>query len=303
MKGLELARLSFEQVGLPVLEREVPQLMPRMAVGLAGEGSECFGFDDEFSRDHDWGAGFCIWLEEEDYLRYGAELRRVYEKLDWAGAGLPVRREQPQGAGRVGVISIQRWYQRYTACPEGPEELWQWRRVPEDFLATATNGQVFRDPMGKFSAIRDRLLEFYPEDLRLKKMAARAAAMAKSGQYNYPRCVSRGEQVAARLALADFTRAAMSMAYLLERRYMPYYKWAHRGMEGLTLLPGMRGKLERLEGVGGQDLIEEICRDVSGELVRQGLWDGKNEFLLDGCPQLMARIADPELRDSHVMEE
>ena len=303
MKGLELARVSFERVGLPVLEREVPHLLPRMAFGLAGEGSECFGFDDALSGDHDWGAGFCIWLEEEDYLQFGEEIQRIYDRLDWAGAGLPVRREQPQGVGRVGAISIQRWYQRYTACPEGPEELWQWRRVPEDFLATATNGQVFRDPVGKFTAIRTRLLEFYPEDLRLKKMAARAAAMAKSGQYNYPRCVSRGEQVAARLALADFTKAAMSMAYLLERRYMPYYKWAHRGMEDLNLLPGRSEKRERRDGPLGQGLVEEICRDVSAELVRQGLWDGRNEFLLDGCPQLMARIKDPELRESHVMED
>lgn len=35
---------------------------------------------------------------------------------------------------------------RYTGMAERPETLTQWRRVPEAFLATATNGEVFQDP-------------------------------------------------------------------------------------------------------------------------------------------------------------
>lgn len=57
MKGLELCRLYYEEVGAPELKARFPELMSRAAVGLSGQGSDCLGFDDEFSRDHDYGPG------------------------------------------------------------------------------------------------------------------------------------------------------------------------------------------------------------------------------------------------------
>ena len=50
MQGLELAKRYYEEVGRPMLERDFPELLPRLAAGLVGEGSECLGFDDGFRR-------------------------------------------------------------------------------------------------------------------------------------------------------------------------------------------------------------------------------------------------------------
>ena len=50
-----------------MIERNFPKLVGRYAAGMVGEGSGCFGFDDEISRDHDFGPGFCIWLTDDDY--------------------------------------------------------------------------------------------------------------------------------------------------------------------------------------------------------------------------------------------
>ena len=52
MNGLELSRAFYETYGLPMLRTQFPELLPLLAVGLIGSGSECFGFDDEVSRDH-----------------------------------------------------------------------------------------------------------------------------------------------------------------------------------------------------------------------------------------------------------
>ena len=305
MKGLELSRLYYEQIGRPALEDRFPELLPQMAMGLAGEGSECFGFDDELSRDHDWGPGFCIWLDRPDYEEFGAQVQAVYDALPGEWAGFPPRQTTPEGRGRVGVLCIQDWYARYTGLPDGPRTLEEWRRVPEAFLATATNGVVFSDPLGLFTAARRRLLEGYPEDLRLKKLAARAAVMAQAGQYNYPRCVRRGETVAAGLALAEFSRATMPMAYLLNRRYAPFYKWMHRGLRDLPKLPRLHDQMEALfrAGNGAEELIEGICLNAAAELRRQDLSQSPDNFMLAHSTELMARIQDPELRKTHIMED
>ena len=68
MNGLELSRAFYDQHGLPMLERDFPELLPFLAIGLFGSGSECLGFDDAVSEDHDFEPGFCILLPEEDVV-------------------------------------------------------------------------------------------------------------------------------------------------------------------------------------------------------------------------------------------
>lgn len=307
MKGLELSRAYFQQVGRPALERHVPELLPRMAVGLAGEGSECFGFDDALSRDHDWGPSFCIWLQEEDFAQYGAQVQRVYDALPGDFAGFSARKNGENSRGRVGCLCAQDWYRRYTGSSVGPENLTHWRRIPEAFLATATNGEVFYDPSGSFTAVRERLLDYYPGDVRLKKIVARAARMAQAGQYNYPRCIKRGDTVAAQLALSEFMQAAMSLVYLLNRRYAPFYKWMYRGMRDLPKLTRVGEQLAELStitpGQEAVELVEGICLLSAAELRRQGLTERTDSFLLALCPDMMEHIHDPQLRQTHIMED
>ncbi len=67
MKGLELSRAYYEEYGKPMIDTQLAQYKPYLAAGLVGEGSECLGFDDELSTDHDFGPAFCLWVPEELY--------------------------------------------------------------------------------------------------------------------------------------------------------------------------------------------------------------------------------------------
>ena len=178
-------------------------------------------------------------------------------------------------------------------------------RIPEAFLATAANGRVFYDEYGRFTAIRNRIKSYYPEDVRIKKITARAAVMSQSGQYNYPRCIRRGETVAAYLALAEFIKAAISMTYLLNRKYAPFYKWMYRGMEDFTILPRIKSQILALgsgSSENAQETIEGICINIAAELRRQHLSENHSAFLLDHCSEMTERISDPAIKQMHIME-
>ncbi len=307
MKGLELCRQYYNEVGAPALKSGFPELMARAAVGLAGQGSDCLGFDDEFSRDHDFGPGFLVWLTDEDFEKYGAELQAAYDALPREFRGY-TRKPTHTGSQRVGVMRTTDFYNYYIGCTV-PESLMKWVRIQEHFLATCTSGEVFEDGLGEFTAIRNALLPCYPEDVRLKKLAARAATMAQSGQYNYFRMMRRGDVFGARLALAEFLNASLSMLYLLNFRYEPFYKWQFAGAEGLVAmaeaLPYLKdiaaSSTRRDERAIAND-IEAACAVAISELRLQGLTEAEGDYLEPHAYSIMAHIEDETVRNLHVME-
>lgn len=81
VSGLKLARAFWTQMGKPMIAAKYPQHAGRIAAGLVGHGSECYGFDDTYSQDHDFGPRFCLWLTDEDYAAIGEQLEADYEAL------------------------------------------------------------------------------------------------------------------------------------------------------------------------------------------------------------------------------
>ena len=47
MTGLEIARGYCEEFGKPMLENEFADILPLLAAGFVGSGSEHYGYDDE----------------------------------------------------------------------------------------------------------------------------------------------------------------------------------------------------------------------------------------------------------------
>lgn len=302
--GMAMARDLYQQKGKSMLLSRFPEYEKYMAVGLVGEGSECFGFDDEYSRDHDFQPGFCIWLPEEIHQKIGASLQDAYGQLE-GEAQIPGSLVTGTGNGRRGVFSTSEFYRRYIGTPGVPKDNVEWLMASETGLATATNGEIFTDHYGEFTTIRKQLLEFYPEDVFLKKLTARLAGMSQSGQYNYLRSMKRGDSAAACMAASEFIKAAAGAFYLLRKTYMPFYKWMFRGMESLEGGREMAFMLARLARIPDDperaeeksQRIEEICILIREELNRMGLSGSRENFLVAHGEALMSKIQDPRIRN------
>ena len=310
MKGLEISKAYFEEFGLPMLEEQFPDVLPLIAAGLFGSGSECLGYDDDVSFDHDMEPGFCIFLPGEDKVdrRTAFLLERAYAKLPREYGGLRRSLMSPVGGARHGVFRTGEFFAEKTGSSDGILTNGQWLSLPEQALLECTNGVIFTDHYGEVSLIRQRLA-FYPEDIFKKKLAGQLLLMAQSGQYNYARCLKHGENAAAQLAVNEFVKSTISAIFLLNRRYQPYYKWSFRSLRELPKLSILAELLEYLliTDNGGDmaeekhNVIEGICSDVTDELMEQDLTEAVCGDLEKHAYSVNDRIADPELRNLHIL--
>lgn len=280
VSGLKLARAFWTQMGKPMIAAKYPQYAGRIAAGLVGHGSECYGFDDTYSQDHDFGPRFCLWLTDEDYAAIGEQLEADYEALPRkfsvdaqgrvtfeaharsdasgtfpsAGAGSPVT-PRAQGANRRdGVFRIGDFFESITGYRTAPAQTapHEWLMLAESTLAAATNGEVFADPTGQFSKTRQGFKDM-PDDVRLALISKRLGMIAQAGQYNLPRSLKRGDGAAAWLSIHEFVQATASLVFLVNAPmvvgYMPYYKWQFAALRKLSgsmfaLLPNVGEQLE-----------------------------------------------------------
>ena len=333
IQGLDLARAYWEQVGRPMLEERYPQYRNRIAVGLMGHGSDCYGFDDAISRDHDFGPGFCLWLTSEDYQAIGDQLQKDYEALPTEFMGFGSRTDSVRAKGdnrRVGVFEIGAFFESLTGYRQAPPEdhPHEWLLLDEATLAAATNGRIFADPLGRMLATRQGF-KAMPDDVRFCLISRRLGMIAQAGQYNLPRSLQRGDGAAAMLSINEFVKASASLIFLINNPltvgYLPYYKWTFAALRRLSgrMATRLADLTEQLEDIlrlasaacyGGQGfgeggkgarpaaeritkLVESICARIVEELQAEGLTNSPETFLEWQRPYVEAHISsdDPVL--------
>ena len=190
MKGLELAEKYYAAYGAPMIREQFPDAEDLIAAGLTGSGSECYGYDDEVSGDHDFEPGFCLFLPGEEIIdrRTAFQLERAYAKLPAEFGGYTRQKMAPAGGQRHGVFRREEWYREKLGCLPEKMTAEDWLRLPDWALAEAVNGKLFRDDAGDMTRGRE-FLRNMPEDARRKRLAGHLLMMAQSGQYNYRRCL------------------------------------------------------------------------------------------------------------------
>lgn len=229
--NMERCRDFYENYGRSMLHNEFPEYESRIAVGLAGEGSDCFGFDDSISADHDYAPGFCMWLTNEDYEKIGSQLQAAYDRL--VEKIYRYKSSDRFLKDRRGVSTISDFYNKMLRTSYDFQHgcNMDYLSVQEFQLATATNGEVFRDDLGIFTGVRKKLMEHYPQEVLRRKLAQEMHEFSQYAQSNYPRMMARGDTLTANLCIAKAIENVMNIFYLLNSTYAPYYKWKRKGLE------------------------------------------------------------------------
>ena len=304
MNGLLLSKEYYSNVAEPKLKQEFPELYPRLAAGLVGNGSECFGFDDDISRDHDWGIDFFIWTIDDDKDSINS-LGKWKSELLRSNPPKHQRTRSEYGA-RVSVMTCAEFYTSLIGSTCTPKTQNEFLRVPEENFAMSVNGGVFYDGAGEFTRVRSDLLRYLPEDIRRKRIAAKCMALAQTGQYNYSRTAKRSDWVTLRTVLSRFTDSAIAMVFLLNKVYRPYYKWAYRAMKELPLLGAVAAKLllqiaeisnyDETSQKKHEECISQLCGLFATELKIQGLSQSNDWFLTSHGEDVRSGISDDFLR-------
>ena len=310
MKGLELSEKFYYEYGEKMIKENFAEIEKYLAVGLVGSGSECFGYDDEVSQDHDFEPGFCIFIPDESIIdsRTEFQLERAYAKLPKEFMGYKRSPLNPVGGNRHGVIRISKFFEAKTGDANADIPTVGWFCIAEQFPLEATNGKIFCDNYGLMTQLREKIA-YMPEDVRLKKLAGNILLMAQSGQYNYGRCIKRGETAAAQLAVTEFVNTALKVIFLLNKKYMPYYKWTFRALRELEKLNGLYDDLEYLISSGNnekeaaekQEMIESISAKVIAELSAQKLTRVDSPELERHAYSVNDMIKDPEIRNQNIL--
>ncbi len=306
MKGLDLSRDFWLHCGLPMIQQEFPELLDKIAAGMCGSGSECYGFDDEVSRDHDFEPGFIIFLPDEGQIdeKSAFALERAYSRLPKEFEGFKRSLVSPVGGNRHGVIRTSDFFTQKAGSPDGMLSTEQWLSIPDDFLAEAVNGEIFYDPANIVRPIRERLSRM-PHDVFLKRLAGQLLVMGQSGQYNYLRCLQHQEQEAAQLAAFRYCEAAMKTIFLLNSRYMPYYKWSFRALSHLDKLGYLKNYLYYLISTDNAETNQKTKKEMSeavsllviDEIRSQGLSDDPSLELEQQAYVINEKISDANIRN------
>jgi hypothetical protein len=188
--------------------------------------------------------------------------------------------------------------------PDGALSLRDFLYLPEQALLEATNGALFYDGDGAFTAIRKRLSSL-PDDVRRKKMAGELLLAGQAGEYNLPRSLARGDTAAAQLCACEFVKSTLHFLFLLNKSYLPYYKWQFRALAELPVLSQLSDTLLFLISTSASKetvaRVSEIADTVRRALANEGLSVKAGASLEECAYAVNDKIGDHALRNLHIL--
>ncbi len=207
---------------------------------LVGQGSEVLGFDDEISSDHHWGPRLQIFLKEGDYDKYYSVIMDFFSKnLPYTFLGYSTNWSEPDPNDsmnqflelkedgpinhRIEIWTVQGFLKRSLGLDSLELTDMDWFTVPEQWLLEFTSGKVFYDNSGEITNAR-QYLKYFPGPIWKLKIIAQWDRISQEMTF-VGRTGGKGDDLGSRIEASRLVKYIIEMAFILERKYIPYEKW------------------------------------------------------------------------------
>jgi len=233
---IDISHSFFEDIVKPILQKHFPAETAQTAFGVFGYGSEALRLDDEYSRDHHWGLRIDAMMPEIIFeIRRQTIMDTLKANLPESYRGHSLREAHLAGAG-LAPDNLTAFLQRTIGLTHAPTTYAEWLSLPEEDIIHIINGEVWYDPLGEFTTIRATLNGYYPEPVRLRRIAHWCRFFSGMGAYALKRAILRDNDFYATTRFSNAIRLGIQLAFLLDRRYFPYDKWLMTYLERLPRL-------------------------------------------------------------------
>jgi hypothetical protein len=278
IKGLELNRLFHHTVVAPILKQHFPNLT--YAAATMGTGSEVFGFDTEMSRDHDWGPGIILFLQDDD-IQQSVSIKEVFrEALPNKFMGHPTRFAASSTESdtlamsskgkhhRIGVTTLKEFIQNHldfdvdTALTPA-----DWLSFPSQRLRGIVDGALYHDDTGELTALRQKF-RWYPHDVWLYMLAAGWQRVGQE-QPLMSRAGFVGDELGSSVIGSRLIRDIVSLCFMMEKKYAPYPKWFGSAFKKLESSATLFPLLEKARQASGWQVREDALNEACEYLARQ----------------------------------
>lgn len=244
--GLKLSEIFYIEVIQPLLLENIPGLC--YSAARLDHGSDVLGFDTPMSMDHGWGPKLTLFLTEQDWPEYHAQLDDFFaNQLPFQCHGFPTHFAEPLADG--GVMSLKETYPiRHGISITTPGKFCQdylgvdlqepltpaaWLTIPQQRLRTLHSGKVFYDGLESLKNLQNQF-DWYPHDLWLYLLASQWQRISQNEAF-IGRTGSVGDTLGVRLLAAKLIYDLMKLCFLMEKQYVPYIKWFGTAFQNLKL--------------------------------------------------------------------
>lgn len=248
ISGLELSEKFYQDVVKEKIESEYPNL--DYAAALIGKGSEVLGFDDKMSTDHHWGPRLYLFLRDDDYQTFNFEIKQYLSynlptsflgySTNWSEPDpndsmnqFLIRKDKHPINHRIKIFTVKSYLLELLNIRTLELNEIDWLTIPEQILLEFTSGEVFYDSYEELTNAR-KILKYYPESLWMFKILSQCDRISQE-MVLVGRTGGMGDDLGSMIEASRLVRYIMEMAFILEKKYIPYQKWFSKAFNGLNI--------------------------------------------------------------------